>query len=347
MRDALALADKRLDELESETRLQGAVNDIRKLAKSGPLTDAVIGEESRRYLLAPSSVSRRRLQYGNTVTALYAIWESYVEGLLSAYVRESLSNPASADAVVKNHLAKVLEVVNLASKSVPRYAGEDKAELLRAAAAVSDGQLEKASLTALIHHTYNLRSSGVQSLTSDLGASDVWRQTLGDSRLISTLTKLGLPVPVQTPPTDKLFVLDDLCQRRNDYAHGAEVDDLLDETYQLAYIKSVRATAHALFSSLIEKAYFPGSSRYSRLGSYTERFRGSIVVAVAQSDASCRVGDLCILVGATKVPALRTIASLRVDDVEHDSLTSLSEGAEVGIGFDREVAKSSEIFTRF
>lgn len=342
MKAALELAERRLKDLEEEIRLQGAVNDLRKLAQSGPLTDELISEESRRHLLAPSSASRRRLQYGNAVTALYAIWESYVESLFSAYAAESLANPISNEAVVKNHLAKVLEVVGLASKSVPRYAGEDKAQLLRAAAAVSEGQLEKVSLTALIHHTYNLRSSGVQNLASDLGASDVWRQALEDSRVVSTLTRLGLPVP-----SDKLFVLDDLCQRRNDYAHGAEVIDFLDETYQLAYIKSIRATANALFSALMEKAYYEGSSHYSNLGSYTERFRKKIVVAVVEPGVSCRVGDLCILVSATTAPTLRTISSLQVDNVEHESLSSLDQGVEVGIAFDRDVPKESRIFVRF
>lgn len=346
MRAALVLFSRRLDELESETRLQGAVNDLRKLAQSGPLTDALIGEETRRDLLAPSSIARRRLQYGNTMTTLYAIWESYVEALLEAYIEEQLSNTVAAPTVVKNHLSKALEVIQLANKGVARYADVKTVELLRTAAAVQEGDLGSVSSLSLIHHSFNLRSSGVQSITSDLGASDVWHNVLKDERLISTLTRNGLPLPSLDSSNRELFFLDDLCQRRNEYAHGQEVDDFLDETFQLAYISGLRALAIALYAALVEKSYFVGSSRYTLLGTYVERYNKKIVVAIVEARASCEVDDHCLIVQANGTRSLRAIGSLQIDDQSCQSASALVGGTELGIGFDAGVPKAGTIFVR-
>jgi hypothetical protein len=343
MIELLQSFEDRLDELAAEIQMQAAVNDIRKLGKSGALDTSPIADETMRHLLRPSSSSRRRSQYSGSVIELYAAWESFVELLIRAYVTEcAASGTLLAANVCKRHLAKTMEVISLIQKGVSRYAGEDLALLLENATRVEKGEYSAINSVALSHHSANLRSSTLSAMLSDIGADQAWAQALRDTNLLSALRDSGLPAPHD----NALYVLDDLCARRNDIAHGGEVVETFDETYQLAYLKSLRALGRAFFAALFVHAFDPDSSHYQLVGPYSERYQGRVAIVVAAAATFLEVGDTCVLVGADGSRSARRVTSIQLESIPQKSVLTVGEGAELGVQFDGRIAKKAAVYVK-
>ena len=339
----LADFEERLDELTSEIHMQAAVADIRKLGKSGVLDRSPIAEETLRHLLSPSSTSRRRSQYAGAIVELYAAWETFAEVLVKAFVVECAASGTSlAVNVCKRHLAKSMEIIALVQKGIPRYAAEDLALLLENATRVERRDYSQINALALVHHSANLRSSTMLAMLSDVGADQAWSQALRATDLLTALRDSGLSGPHE----NAVFFLDDLCTRRNDIAHGGEISETFDETYQLAYLKALRALGRALSEALFAHAFDPDSNFYRRVGSYSERYQGQIAIVVTEPATLLEERDVCIVLSQDGSRVARTVVSIELDDERQKSVLTVGEGTELGVKFDARVGQKAEVFVR-
>lgn len=340
---ALPDFEGRLDELTAEIHMQAAIADIRKLGKSGVLDTSPIAEETLRHLLSPSSASRRRSQYAGAIVELYAAWEEFAETLIKAFVVECTASGTSlAASVCKRHLAKSIEVVALIQKDVPRYANEDLALLLENATRVERSDYSQINAVALVHHTANLRSSAVLTMLTDVGADQAWGQALRTTAFLASLRDSGLPDPHE----NAVSFLDDLCTRRNDIAHGGQISETFDETYQLAYLKGLRALGRALSEALFTLAFHPDSNLYRRIGSYSVRYQGRIAIIVAERETFLEEGDVCIVLSQDGSRLVRSVVSIEMDDERQKSVLTVADGAEVGVQFNARIGQRAEVFVR-
>ena len=128
--------------------------------------------------------------------------------------------------------------------------------------------------------------------------------------------------------------------------HGNEIQDTLDETYQLAYLKGVRALGSALHDALFTHSFHPESTSYDLVGSYDERFRNSIVVIVAVAGALLNEGDTCVLMTKDGKKVVRTVTSIQVDSVQQKSALVVTDGSEIGVEFSDKVSSRADVFVR-
>lgn len=344
MREELANFEKRLDEQECRIRFNVAVGDLRRLARIGVLTEDALGTDLHRDLLAPSEPSRRKSEYSASIVEAYAAWEAYIENLVQAYINECISGETShRDDICKQHLGATLEILSSLEKGAPRYKYLSVAGLLECATAVENGSYDRVNSVALIHHVANLRSKTIRELLGRIGAGQAWTAVAEDPVLKKELRHVGL-----SPAVDYAFsFVDDLCERRNEIAHGGIPQQLLDSEIQLTYIKGLRLVGRKFFQQLYLHAFEPASLHYESIGSFKETYQRRIAIIQALDGVTIRVGDSCVVVSdTTNKQTIREVASIRVADMDVHEAHASENGFEIGVRFDQEIPKVGAVYLR-
>lgn len=308
------------------------------------LREESIGADLHRDLLAPTEPSRRKSEYSASVVEAYAAWEAYIENIVQAYIDECISGATSHRSDICNdHLKATLEILTSLEKGAPRYKYLSVSDLLECATAVENGSYDRVNSVALVHHVANLRSKTIREMLSRIGAGKAWTEMAEDAALKRELRHVGL-----APAVDYAFsFVDDLCERRNEIAHGGDPQELFDAELQLTYIKGLRFVGRKLFQTLYLHAFEPDSSHYVTIGSYRESYQRRIAIVQALDTVRIGVGDSCVIVSnSTNKKSIREVVSLRVADANVEQVQASGNGFEIGVKFDHEVPKKGTVYLR-
>ena len=236
-----------------------------------------------------------------------------------------------------------MEVISLVQKGVPRYATEDLAVLPENAMRVEKKDYSRINAVALIHHSANLRSSTLVTMLSEVGADQAWSQALRATDFLGALRGLRV-FPVLTGT--RCSFLTTFARVGTDIAHGGGINQTLDETYQLAYLKGLRALGKALSDALFAHAFEPGSTFYRLVGTYVERFRERIVVLIAEAATLLEEGDVCMVLAPDGSRLARVVVSIELNNERQKSVLTVGGGAELGVQFDARVGRKAQVFVR-
>lgn len=334
--------NRRLNELETLISMHVAARELMTLAHSGVLDEYRIADITVRALREVSSRTSRSAQYRLSVMDLYAAWEAFVEDAIGWYVRECVSGGILLDGLRSRHLIKTMEIISLKEKGVTRYDDLDVAKLLSIAAKVHEGEGGEFNADALVHHSANVKSKVVRAMLQDVGAGDAWVAALKSEAFVKSLRGTAWAVSDE----DTVSFLDDLCQRRNEIAHGGTVADSIDETYIRERVKCFRALATALAQALRAATFQEGSSHYRFVGSFDERFGTSIAIVKPVMFAWIGVGENCFVVGANSDAREMSVESIQIESEERSAVCALGGLPEIGVRFTERIPRKGKVFLR-
>lgn len=281
--------------------------------------------------------------YGTSscVTRLYAIYEHFVESVISDYLDalpELIRYSGLPEGLKKDYRFGISHLLSKIDNE--RYSHLRHENVVKwYHQALADELQYRFVPEALTRHDQNLRLNIVIDLLSRVGLDgfDSWISRSGE---ILALYEEHTSVSEQLAAEVKAFV-----QVRNDAAHGV-LEDIAGKDVLIRYCKLVEALLRSITSYVYSRLLLrrEGAGRVVRVGVVTEVFEraGAFVAQLQQGRAVLRGAEIH-LVSAGHCERLE-VQSLQVNGEDFDSVLATQDEFEVGIKCNKIPRKKAKIF---
>ncbi|WP_163921848.1 MAE_28990/MAE_18760 family HEPN-like nuclease [Photobacterium sp. Alg240-V54] len=302
-------------------------------------------DEHQRISSVATSVSQRRdikiFSIASSVTRLYAVYESYIETILSDYL------DSIADLVVFSDLSDGfrteyrLGISHILSRiDQGRYKHLNHEDIVnRYHTALNGGQPYQFVTDALVRHEQNLRFNIINNLFSKLGLDnfDSWSSK---HPLMAVFFESDSVTKEMIENEIKTFV-----ELRNDGSHG-EIDDLIDIEIMKSYcqfiISFLEVIRQFVSKNLIDLMVDKGL--IIKLGKVTESFgQNGAFILTAKKDTLISVSDK-IYISSNNTFSSQYIDSIRLNDVQNETLEIIDDNLEVGLKCQTLIKNNSIIY---
>jgi MAE_28990/MAE_18760-like HEPN len=283
------------------------------------------------------------LSYENcaAVTRLYAIYESFVEDLITAWIQELpklVPNYADLDERIKEtHIDNVGRI--LRDRNKQRFSELKPSEIISGLyKGVINVHPYELLTEAFTIHDRNLRKEDLDELLKNAGICQNTWNWVKNSRNIKTFIR----DVIQENTAEGL--LRELIDYRNNAAHGISINIILgvDELLQLCdFIEMIcESLAELATYQLLLKQEKQGQAM--KIGAITEWFKKSQAGVAKISSSKLKLGDRLFLISDADCQVAEII-SLKIDDIFHQEINISSE-TEVGIKFNINARDKLDIY---
>ena len=146
---------------------------------------------------------------------------------------------------------------------------------------------------------------------------------------------------------DELFrLIDEIVSRRNDIAHGEDIDNILSITEFNEYIDFLEGYGRAVFQTLIERMNkFETDYWYEKIDNVIDIYRNGSVLCFEIKDNEICVGDYIIVNLLDGGFIKKEVIEIRKDDETLDKL-STEESQAIGINVGSGISKGQTFFIK-
>ncbi|MBD1805293.1 hypothetical protein H6F98_07500 [Microcoleus sp. FACHB-SPT15] len=274
------------------------------------------------------------------VTRLYAIYERFVENLITDWVRllpSIFPRYVDLEETIQNtHRTGVGRLLCDLKKNRFEHLSID--QVVQGLFRGVTGEEEYALLPdAFLLHEQNLRKGVLEQLLAGAGIQNAWAW-VEKHRAVKHF--LEVRVSENTAEGE----LNELVTYRNEAAHGAVIDNFLGSNALLELCEFIETLCQALAElvtyQVIEQQKSIGQVR--EIGRITEWFKKSRAAVAKVEETTLSVRGSLFLVGETYCQ-LATIESIRIDDVDQETVKTTS-GMEVGFKFDVDAREGLRLY---
>jgi hypothetical protein len=278
-----------------------------------------------------ASDDRRQIKLyavSSCVTRLYAIYESFVEKILSDFLDSipEISSYASLPAKLKsNYRLGISHVLSKIDKERYNHLTHESVVLWYHEALTNQPDY-KFVTEALVRHDENLRLNVLENLLGAIQLPGI-KDWLAHNEAVSSLYTESESVFQQLDAELKTFV-----QIRNDAAHGV-LDDLQGKENLERFCELMRSMVHAVSSFLHRSLLLQraNAGRARKIGEVTEVFhKNSAFIAQIENTARLQRGMQIHVLGANYC-FLGQIHSIRVNDLDVEDIVAAHTAFEVGL----------------
>jgi len=274
------------------------------------------------------------------VTRLYAIYERFVENLITDWVRllpSIFPRYVDLEETIQNtHRTGVGRLLCDLKKNRFEHLSID--QVVQGLFRGVTGEEEYALLPdAFLLHEQNLRKGVLEQLLAGAGIQNAWAW-VEKHRAVKHF--LEVRVSENTAEGE----LNELVTYRNEAAHGAVIDNFLGSNALLELCEFIETLCQALAElvtyQVIEQQKSIGQVR--EIGRITEWFKKSRAAVAKVEETTLSVRGSLFLVGEAYCQ-LATIESIRIDDVDQETVKTTS-GMEVGFKFDVDAREGLRLY---
>jgi hypothetical protein len=274
------------------------------------------------------------------VTRLYAIYERFVENLITDWVRllpSIFPRYVDLEETIQNtHRTGVGRLLCDLKKNRFEHLSID--QVVQGLFRGVTGEEEYALLPdAFLLHEQNLRKGVLEQLLAGAGIQNAWAW-VEKHRAVKHF--LEVRVSENTAEGE----LNELITYRNEAAHGAVIDNFLGSNALLELCEFIETLCQALAElvtyQVIEQQKSIGQVR--EIGRITEWFKKSRAAVAKVEETSLSIRGSLFLVGEAYCQ-LATIESIRIDDVDQETVKTTS-GMEVGLKFDVDAREGLRLY---
>ena len=291
----------------------------------------------------PNPKEWRVYAHCSVVTRLYAIYEHFVENLVSDWLGllpGLFSHYSDLEERVRTtHQIGVGRLLLELKKN--RYEHLSPEEVVRGLFRGVTGEEEYELLpNAFLLHEQNLRKETLEKLFADAGIPNAWAW-VDKHRAVKNFVE-----EVRGSQNTAEGELNELISYRNDAAHKAPIDNFLGSSALLELCDFVESLCQALTElvtyQVIERKKLIGQAR--EIGQITEWFHKPKAAVVTVEEITLSVGSSLFLVGeGSSCCQLATIKSIQMNDNAVDKLQTTTE-VEVGLKFDVDARKGLRLY---
>lgn len=277
------------------------------------------------------------------VTRLYAIYERFVEELISTwlqYLPQLVENYLELDDKIQNTHREGVGRILLEFKK-DRFKDLSENQVIRGLFYGTTNQNKNYQLLpeAFLLHDQNLRKDILEKLFADAGISATWKWVMNHRKVKHFVEE------IRGNQNTAEGELNQLISYRNEAAHGV-VDEILgtQELLDLGdFIKALcQALAELVNYQIIQKQTFTGKAK--EIGKITRWFDRKKVVRAKINNSNLSIGTSIFLVSETSSYCrLAKIESIKINETSQESIEITSE-TEVGLKFDIDAKKGLKIY---
>ena len=277
------------------------------------------------------------------VTRLYAIYERFVEELISTWLQY-------LPQLVENYLELDEKIHNTHREGVGRILIEFKKDRFKD---LSENQVIRGLFygttnpnknyellpEAFLLHDQNLRKDILEKLFTDAGISNTWQWVVKHRKVRNFIEE------IRGNQNTAVTELNQLISYRNEAAHGV-VDQILgtQELLDLGdFIKALcQALAELVTYQIIQKQTSIGKAK--EIGEITEWFKKSKAAVAIINNSNLSRGTNVFLVSETSSYCrLSTIESIQINNTSQENI-EITSATEVGLKFDIDAKKGLKVY---
>ncbi|NEQ75818.1 MAG: hypothetical protein F6K23_23930 [Okeania sp. SIO2C9] len=329
-------------------------NRLRKIAEKGIVNRQQSKDNQEIIELlkgTPNEKQWKLYEHCAVVTRLYAIYERFVEELISTwlqYLPQLVENYLELDEKIQNTHREGVGRILLEFKK-DRFKDLSENQVIIGLFYGTTGENKNYELLpqAFLLHDQNLRKDILEKLFTDAGIGNTWKWVIKHRKVIHIIEEIRGNKNIAEKELKNAVEgeLNQLISYRNEAAHGV-VDEILgtQELLDLGdFIKALcQALAELVTYQIIQKQTSTGKAK--EIGEITEWFKKPKAAVARINNSSLSIETNVFLVSETSSYCrLAKIESIQINDISHENIEITSE-AEVGLKFDIDAKKGLKIY---
>jgi MAE_28990/MAE_18760-like HEPN len=296
--------------------------------------------------IVPSLNNWRIYDHCSVVTHLYAIYENFVESIITDWIVQlpSLFPNYSdlAEEVRSTHQIGVAQLLQELKKKKSRFEYLLVENVIRGLfLGVSNSEHQYDLIPeAFLLHDQNLRKEALEKLFTDAGISKAWNWIERHRKMKSFLEEIRFNDTIVEAELKQLI------EYRNESAHGRIVSNSLDINPLLEICDFVEALCFALAELITYKIVDRRKSigQLKQIGKITEWFKKPNAGVAVINNTSLALGNRVFLVNENIAYCqIAIVRSLQVDEVSQEEV-QIAEEMELGLQFDVQARKDLLIY---
>lgn len=224
------------------------------------------------YIKYNTDINKRRYDYNLIIITLYGILEGFMEQIIVVYlenINDYVSNYQSLpEAIQNNHVVLSADLIKY-TKTLSKYENILVNDIILNLNSCLNGKDKyKINVDAFTYHSSNFRKDMIRDFFKNVGVYDITKNICKAEVFIKFFSfNDGVTEDnVKKYQENKFFeYLDDLVERRNQIAHGLDIDDLLSleilTTYGL-YLKALINSIYNILNFELNKIKFNNNKKY-------------------------------------------------------------------------------------
>lgn len=296
-------------------------------------------------------IDRRKYEYNLAIINLYGIFESFIEKIIVAYLRDYTKlfteYALLPEKLTINHLRLSTELISSTNSKYEHILKETIVKNLHSCMSNSRGF--SLNLEAFTQHSANFRKEIISQTFANINITDMISKIKGNEKLINFLLEknnLEKNNIKGIKCNDNLFFgdLDDLIERRNCISHGNLSDDLLSEELIILYADYIKLLINAIYDGL---EYNYNYTYFDNKPSTELEFKDIIrseILCVFSNGLSYKQGDVIFAFNeTTKQLKKLTIQNLQIDNIDFKEITSNTNNY-IGILLDSKIKPNYKFY---
>jgi len=335
------------------------INDVRKYIAHIQLTNdiAINSRTSADVVLAEYGshlrafgVSKKLFEYKSITISLYGILEKYIGLWIKEYTAHLpkivLNYKNFPEKFRDEHFYQSIKLLSLIKESKSA-----KYELIK-----KEDVLSRLSSCIEAPHSYELNGDAFYLHSGNLKHSKIVEACkLLDIQLTAKLKVIGqradgfLAGAVANVATrgDELFnLIDDLVVRRNDIAHGEDIDDILNVAEFDDYVNFLEGYGKAIYQTFVEKSIEHESTHlYKKIENIKHILKRGSILCFEIEDNEIKVGDSIIIKLEDESFLKKEIIEIEKDNIKFDGL-SITTSENIGLNLGGGLSKGQTFFIK-
>lgn len=326
-----------------------SIDSIRAIIETNDRLSKIVANENDHQEIVelikgfPNEKEWRLYEHCAVVTRLYAIYENFVEKLISAWLQnlpQLVENYLKLDERIKNTHQEGIGRLLLELRK-DRFKDFSINQVIRGLfyGTTNDNKNYELLPEAFLLHDQNLRKDILEKLFADAGISNTWQWVIKHRKVKNFIEE------IRGNQNTAEGELNQLISYRNEAAHGV-VDQILGTQELLDLCEFIKALCQALAElvtyQIIQKQTSTGKAK--EIGEITEWFKKPKAAVAKINNSNLSIGTNVFLVSETSSYCrLTKIESLKINYIYQENIEITSE-TEVGLKFDIDAKKGLKIY---
>lgn len=295
-------------------------------------------------------VSKKIFEYKAITISLYGILEKYIGLWIREYIgqlpRAVFSYNDFSEKFREDHFNLSIKLISLIGENKSaKYEHIKKEDVLaRLSSCINSPLSYELNGDAFYLHSGNLKHSKIAEAFSCLGIKLTARLKVIGQRTGGFLC--GNERNISNRGEELFKLIDDLVVRRNDIAHGENIDDILNITEFSDYVDFLEGYGKAVFQTLVEKNHeYEANHLYEKIDHVKGIYKKGSVLCFEIENNEIKKGDFVIMRINDGSFFKKEILGIQKDNEEFDGL-SITSSESVGVDLGGGLANSNTFFIK-
>ena len=278
---------------------------------------------------------KKLFEYKAIIMSLYGILEKYISDWIKEHI-DTIPNLIPSydklpEEITKNHFDLSIDLISLIKKEYDKYVHLRKEDVLtRLSSCINTPTNYKLNSDSFIPKSGNLKHSKVVEAFSLLNIKDLSTK-LKNNNNISGILKEQYGDNIANTKDELLFqIINDLVTRRNEIAHGVNIDEILGVTEFDDYIDFLEKYGQAIFETLVEKEVeYEALFLFKSIERVIDVFSNKILCFEIEN-SNIKVGDYIIVKNSKNYFTKKEVLEIQKDNKKFNEL-NITEKTNIGV----------------